>query len=209
MALAADAGHRVVCANATRGELGTPDPRAWPPARLAVQRTRELACCLAILGVEQHRWLGFPDGGCAEADSEAAVDRLCALIDEVQPQTVLTFGPDGITGHADHRAVSAWVTTAFGRSAPAGARLLHAAVEDGWARRWRSINEGLGVFLGTDPVTVPAHRLAVALELEGDVLTRKVRALRAQATQTDELISALGPDTYTAWVAAETFVEAS
>ena len=35
MAMARDAGSRVVCVTATRGELGTPDPQAWPPERLA------------------------------------------------------------------------------------------------------------------------------------------------------------------------------
>ena len=36
MAMARDAGARVVCVTATRGELGTPDPRTWPPDQLAV-----------------------------------------------------------------------------------------------------------------------------------------------------------------------------
>src|SRR6185369_15253236 len=52
MALARDNGQRVVCVTATRGERGTPDPVAWPPERLAEERTRELARCLSILGVE-------------------------------------------------------------------------------------------------------------------------------------------------------------
>ena len=41
MALARDNGQRVVCVTATRGERGTPDPVAWPPERLAEERTRE------------------------------------------------------------------------------------------------------------------------------------------------------------------------
>lgn len=209
MTLARDAGLRVVCVTATRGEQGTPDPAAWPPPRLATARTAELAHSLDILGVQEHRWLGYSDGGCADADAEIAVARLCALIDEVRPQTVLTFGPDGQTGHPDHCAVSAWATAAHRRAAPAGARLLHAAVEQRWAGRWRAVNEGLGVFLGNEPVTSPAHRLAVDLELAGEPLARKVAALRAQVTQTDGLVAALGLDTYRAWVAAEAFVEAA
>ncbi|MEN3263770.1 MAG: hypothetical protein V7646_664, partial [Pseudonocardia sp.] len=37
-----------------------------------------------------------------------AVGWLCAVIEQVRPDTVLTFGPDGITGHPDHQVVSAW-----------------------------------------------------------------------------------------------------
>jgi len=73
MALARDNGQRVVCVTATRGERGTPDPVAWPPERLAEERTRELARCLSILGVEEHHWLGYRDGGCAGADHDPAV----------------------------------------------------------------------------------------------------------------------------------------
>ena len=60
MALARDNGQRVVCVTATRGELGTPDPAAWPPDRLAAERTRELACSLAILGVTRAPMAGVP-----------------------------------------------------------------------------------------------------------------------------------------------------
>ena len=49
MALARANGQRVVCVTATRGELGTTDPMAWPPERLAAERTRELADCLNVL----------------------------------------------------------------------------------------------------------------------------------------------------------------
>ena len=38
MGAAVDAGNRVVCITATHGELGTPDPALWPPARLAHAR---------------------------------------------------------------------------------------------------------------------------------------------------------------------------
>jgi hypothetical protein len=37
-------------------------------------------------------------------------------------------------------------------------------------------------------------------------LARKVRALRAQATQTDEIFSTMGADDYAAWVSIESFV---
>ena len=105
MAAAVDAGARVVCVTATRGERGTPDPHRWPAARLASLREAELAASLAVLGVTDHRQLGYPDGGCAEVPADDAVSRLAELMAEVEPDTVLSFGPDGMTGHADHRTI--------------------------------------------------------------------------------------------------------
>lgn len=211
MALARDAGSRVVCVTATRGERGTAEPRRWPPHRLAAQRTVELGRCLDVLGVAEHHWLGHRDGACAADPGRAdgAVERLSELIADVRPRTVLTFGPDGITGHPDHQAVSAWVAAAHRRAAPPGTRLLHAATPDRWARRWHAVNERFSVYSDGYPVTVSPDRLTVALRLDGEVLERKVRALRAQATQTDGIISAMGLDDYTAWVQEEAFVDAT
>lgn len=208
MALARDAGQRVVCVTATRGELGTPDPDAWPPDRLAAERTGELARCLAVLGVDEHHWLGYRDGDCPAVDPAEAVARLCALIDQVRPDTVLTFGPDGITGHDDHRTVSAWATVATRRSAPR-ARLLHAAVPKRHARQWAAVDDRFGVYLPGYPVVAESGDLAVDLLLDRVTAERKVRALEAQATQTAGLIAAMGRAVYRDWVAEEAFVDAA
>jgi LmbE family N-acetylglucosaminyl deacetylase len=206
MALARESGSRVVCVTATRGELGTPDPQRWPPERLAAERTVELARCLEILGVTEHRWLGYADGGCAAAPASEAVGQLCELIEEVRPDTVVTFGPDGYTGHADHRAVSGWATAAFAKVAGPGARLLYAAAPERRARRWADLHERLNVFEPGYPDIVPDAALALNLVLDEETLARKVRALTAQTTQTAGLIGLLGVETYTAWVGEEAFV---
>lgn len=209
MALARDAGSRVVCVTATRGELGTADPQRWPPDLLAAQRTVELARCLEVLGVTEHHWLGYRDGGCAAAPAAEAVARVCEVIEQVRPHTVVTFGPDGNTGHPDHQTVSAWATAAFDRAARPGARLLHTAVAERWASRWGALNERLGVFADGYPVAVPDDRLAVDLMLDPETAYRKVRALKAQETQTAGIIAAMGVEAYTAWVSEEGFVERS
>ncbi|TQM38115.1 PIG-L deacetylase family protein [Pseudonocardia cypriaca] len=208
MALAGDAGSRVVCVTATRGELGTPDPDVWPPQRLAAERTVELARCLEILGVTEHHWLGYRDGECPQVDPSEAVARLCELIEDVRPDTVLTFGPDGITGHPDHQTISAWTTKAFDRAAPPDARLLYAALSEPRMRRWKRLGDELGIYLPGYPVVTPADRLPVDLELDPHTAERKVRALAAQTTQTAGLIAMLGVDRYTAWVGAESFATA-
>lgn len=208
MALSRDGGSRVVCVTATRGEHGTEHPEVWPPDRLAAARTYELAHCLAILGVHEHHWLGHPDGRCAAVPGPRAVARLRNIIERVRPDTVLTFGPDGITGHPDHRTVSAWTTTAFGQAAPDGARLLYATFAERRGPRWAPLNERLGIFPPGLPVLTPDRELAVDVVLDAGTADRKVRALAAQRTQTAELMALLGRERFTAWVGDESFVEA-
>jgi LmbE family N-acetylglucosaminyl deacetylase len=207
MAMARDLGSRVVCVTATRGELGTTDPGSWPPDRLAAVRAEELVRSLQILGVTEHHWLGYRDGECAAVRTSDAVELLCEVIERVRPDTVLTFGPDGITGHPDHRAVSTWATAAFERAAAAGARLLYAAVPDHWVARWKEFDDSLGVYLPGYPITTPDDRLAVDLALDRETVTRKVRALVAQTTQTAGLIAHVGVDRYAEWVGEESFAE--
>ncbi len=207
MAMARNLGSRVVCVTATRGELGTPDPVAWPPERLAAERTSELARSLEILGVTEHHWLDYADGSCPDVSEAEAIDRLCEVIEDVAPDTVLTFGSDGITGHPDHQAVATWTAAAFDLAAPSSARLLQAALAERRVSRWSELHASLSVFLPGYPVIDPTARLAVDLVLDPDTAARKVRALAAQTTQTTGLITTMGLDHYTAWVGDETFVE--
>ena len=150
-----DHGVRVVCVTATRGEAGGPGTDAASRSALGQVRTRELDEALAVLGVGEHHWLGHQDGECAQVDSEVAADQIAQVLDEVQPQTVLTFGPDGFTGHADHRAVSHWVDLAVRRST-ATPTVLHAvATEAALCRRPRAdlrlrrVRRGLATHLRT------------------------------------------------------------
>ena len=207
MAIARNLGSRVVCVTATRGELGTPDPEQWPPDKLAAERTVELACSLGVLGVTEHHWLGYRDGECASVPLSEVVPLLCEIIGRVAPDTVVTFGPDGVTGHADHIAVSKWVDAAFDQAGAPGARLLHTVVPEGWAQQWATVNDSLGVFETGYPVAVPDDQLDLVLELDPATVAQKVRALRAQATQTATLIDVMGQDSYTAWVSTESFVQ--
>lgn len=206
MAAAVDAGARVVCVTATSGERGTPDPDRWPPARLALLREAELAASLAVLGVTDHRFLGYADGECHRVAPGEAAGRLQGIIAEVRPDTVLTFGPDGLTGHPDHRAVSAWSTAAVRARGPGVApRLLYAAHTASWCDRFEALHRALGVFAPGLPLGVGEDEVAVELVLPDDVLDRKVAALRAHASQVDPLIEAAGEATFRSWVANECF----
>ncbi|GAB3261528.1 PIG-L deacetylase family protein [Nocardioides dilutus] len=200
-----DLGHRVVAVTATRGDAGGEDTTPAGRAVTAELRTTELEQALHVLGVTEHYWLGYEDGRCAEADPEPAVSCLADLLDDVHPDTVLTFGPDGFTGHPDHRAVSGWVDLALSRST-ASPRLLHAVATE-QDRVDPQLDQDFGVYELGQPRIVEPGELALRLALDAASLRRKVTALQAQASQTGRLIEAVGLDRFSAWVAVEAFAE--
>lgn len=197
-----DAGRRVVCVTATRGEAGVSSADALLRDRLAVIRTTELEEALRILGVQEHHWLDYPDGGCRGIDAEEAADRIAVVLDEVRPDTVVTFGPDGFTGHPDHQTVSRWTDLALARVS-GQPRLLHAVAREVVVDR--ELMEDFGVYeLGRPRVCADAE-LDLLLELDGAALDRKVAALLRQESQTAGLVEAVGLERFRAWVASESF----
>jgi LmbE family N-acetylglucosaminyl deacetylase len=207
MAAARDHGQRVVCASASAGEHGTTDPGTWPPSRLGQVRRFEAAAAMAILGVREHRLLGLPDGALADHDDDG-VAWAGRLIEEIQPDTILTFGPDGVTFHPDHVAVHRWVTEAW-KQRGCGPRLLYATPTVEHLDRYRERYEDWGMYMSdARPVGVPTAWLTVHIRLRDLALDRKVAALRSMATQTGALIDRLGVDAYAEQVAEEAFIEA-
>jgi LmbE family N-acetylglucosaminyl deacetylase len=208
MADAINRGRRVVCVTATRGELGSTDETRWPngPA-LAEVRTRELANSLRELGVTEHIWLDYPDGGCADADADAAVARVRKIVDDVRPDTVLTFGPDGATYHPDHITVSKWVTEAV---AGTGAALYYNATTPEWMEfTSRFVDPALVMMTDDAPPVTPVDQLAIYVQLAGDLLDRKHRAMLQQESQIGPLLDLMGPENYRRMLVEETFVRAS
>jgi N-acetyl-1-D-myo-inositol-2-amino-2-deoxy-alpha-D-glucopyranoside deacetylase len=95
----------LVCA--TRGEHG-PIAEASLATRenLPVIRERELRASCAALGVHDVRILGLPDAGVAWAGYDGAtLNQLVAIVRELRPRALITFGPDGLYGHSDHVAI--------------------------------------------------------------------------------------------------------
>ncbi|MBF4767444.1 PIG-L family deacetylase [Nocardioides agariphilus] len=185
-------GQRVVCVTATRGEAG------GEAADLAAIRTTELEAALALLGVEEHHWLDYPDGGCAAVDEATAAARVRGYIDVVDPDTVVTFGPDGFTGHPDHQAVSRWVDLAV---TARKTRVLHAVARE--QRPDASLDEDYGVFELGLPRVVPDDEIDVLFAIDETLLERKVAALLLQESQTAGLVAAVGLERFRAWVAVE------
>jgi LmbE family N-acetylglucosaminyl deacetylase len=202
------AGGRVVVATATRGEHGTDDPETWPPERLAAHREQELRESLAVVGVHEHRWLPHRDGELASLPLASGAAGLVEILDEVRPDTIVTFGPEGMTGHDDHATISAWTTEAWRLTGHRG-DLWYATLTPEFHAEWGHLNEEVGLWFAGRPPSTPRSELAAQVHLTGRRLSQKHRALRAHASQTGPLEALVGASRYRAWWADESFVAAA
>jgi LmbE family N-acetylglucosaminyl deacetylase len=161
----------------------------------AARRERELRASLRELGVHDVRLLGYRDGQCDLVDDESAIDSIADAIATVTPDLVVTFGPDGITGHRDHRVVSKWVTEAWRRVS--NAQLLYATIPTELVTDIDQ-NDQIGPCAPPvgSPASVPAEQIALVCELSEAELDRKRRALACHTSQTREVAAMMGEDTY-------------
>jgi LmbE family N-acetylglucosaminyl deacetylase len=196
-------GHvRLICA--TRGEFGTADPSEAGSEALGRRRSDELRSSLGVLGVHDVHVLGLPDGGCRDVDPAAMARTIADHVDEIGADTVVTFGPDGITGHPDHVAVSLWTTAAVGSTT----RLLYATMTHDFVDRYGDLHDRIGVFAdcpGGRPYSVGRDQLAMHVTLDHAELIRKRRALGEHHSQTAPLAAMMGEDTFVSWWGEECF----
>jgi LmbE family N-acetylglucosaminyl deacetylase len=78
---------------------------------LVKARGEEARCAAAALGMQEPTLLAFPDGKLGDYLGDRALmtrltDQVAKQIERLHPDVVVTWGPDGGTGHPDHRIVS-------------------------------------------------------------------------------------------------------
>jgi LmbE family N-acetylglucosaminyl deacetylase len=134
-ALAREGAH-VTIYHATRGDAG-PGVSGLPKGpELARQRSIEAQCAARALGAAAHAMGDHSDGKLAEdpQGKDSAAIKLMAFLARAfaGADLVLTWGPDGGYGHADHRMVSA-LTTQVVQALPAAGRpkLLYVGIPNG------------------------------------------------------------------------------
>ena len=211
MADIVEQGGRVICVTATRGEAGFGDDDTRTVDERMAIRTAELDACLAVLGVRDHHWLGYPDGACAEVTEDEPVAKLTEVLNDVKPETVLTFGPDGMTRHRDHIAVGRWATMACARADQGPARLLYATKVAAWNELFAATVAPASTMMEEEilPPETDPDALAAWFQFEHHALERKVTALERQASQTAPLMADLGPAMFRTLIADEYFREPS
>lgn len=201
-------GQRVICVTATRGEKGVQDAKKWPPEKLGEIRRRELEAALTILGVTEHHWLDYRDGECSKVSHEEVARFLTSLIEHQKVDSILTFGPDGLTGHSDHKAVSEWVDVAV-HSSSRKPKIYHVAQpREAYEKYLQKANKDLNIFFATQkPVLVGASDCAIYFKPQAYCIERKYRALRAMPSQYDNLLGAIRPEDFAGALGTEAFVK--
>jgi LmbE family N-acetylglucosaminyl deacetylase len=123
----ASAGAEIRVVSLTRGGAGQiRDAGVATRATLEAVREKELEAAGTELGLTQTRCLDHPDGGLSDIDGRTLVSLASELLREMDPDVVITFGPDGFSGHPDHIAVGAAVTAACQKMRPeTSVRLFH------------------------------------------------------------------------------------
>lgn len=160
-------GARVVLVSATRGEAGI---RGLTPESAGEIRARELQQAAKTLGVSEVRFLGYRDGELSIINLEEIRLQVVGLIREIDPQVVITFGPDGISGHPDHVAMHEIVTQAFDQVQPAACLYYITPSE--------ATLQGCGVVPSPQTAGGPVAAIDV-----GEHLLTKVRAMQCHASQ--------------------------
>jgi LmbE family N-acetylglucosaminyl deacetylase len=192
LAIAINNGQRVVCITATRGDAGkTADEVKWPQTDLANIRTSELEASLKEVGITEHHWLDYLDGKLVESDSEPAIQKITEIIKSIAPDTIITFGQDGLTGHTDHIAVFNWTLEARSRSNSSA--IIYSAIES--KERFESpetqaCNQKFNLYFNTEnPTTIAENQADICLYLSSEIQNKKLACLKAHASQTTKLFN--------------------
>lgn len=190
LAAAAKNGQKVVVITATKGEAGTTDQERWPQQLLGNIRTQELHNSLRILGVEEHGMLECLDGECDQADEQDMALQLAVVMHRERPDSVITFGPEGLTGHSDHAAVSRWVSKAS-KLVDGDPKIYHATHTLEWYERvGRELDKKANLFFNLqEPVLTREGELAINYDLPDEIADLKLKALQAQPSQMEDLLS--------------------
>ena len=164
-------GKRVHLVTATRGEAGI---HGKSQAETAVLREAELRRACSELGIEQLTFLDYLDGTLETIPDSSGAARLLALMHQFTPDVIVTFGPDGISGHPDHLAVHRWTTVAFDQYAQDGKRPLRLY----YIAPSEATQQGCGI-----PPAAKAVGGPVAFIDVGGFLVQKVRAAQQHQSQ--------------------------
>jgi LmbE family N-acetylglucosaminyl deacetylase len=159
-------------------------------------REREQAAAAAALGVRARSvFLRHPDGGLSDVPRPGLVKQISAVLSDVGPHVVVTFGPDGLTSHPDHVCAGEATAEAFEMLRPqakegALQRLLQVALPTSAVERF---NGQLAGEAGAGPAgsllnlaSVPDQRIGVTVDTR-TIADRKRAAVEAHRTQIGEL----------------------
>jgi LmbE family N-acetylglucosaminyl deacetylase len=112
--------HMIIATDGAQGAANSAVPRGPEIAKLRVDEAR---CSAQALGAQPPILLGFPDGALGNNNADPALlyrltQRIQEELQRLQADVLITWGPDGGYGHADHRLISSIVTQLVRAGAP-------------------------------------------------------------------------------------------
>jgi LmbE family N-acetylglucosaminyl deacetylase len=224
LAMAADAGHRVVLVFATRGDLGeVAEGVLAPDEALGERREQEARAAAEVLGVARVAFLPYHDSGMAgeptneaphsfaAADVEEAAAQLAELLREERADVLTVYDERGGYGHPDHIQVHV-----VGRRAAALASTPRVYAATTSKEHFLSLGERLAEHVPPemerpDPeeldLGVPEARITTVVDVTA-MLERKQAAMAAHPSQIadDSFFLALPPEAFDLVFGTEWFI---
>jgi LmbE family N-acetylglucosaminyl deacetylase len=171
----------VICL--TPGQAATHRGGANSDEQLSELRRQEFARACALLKVNQATVLNYPDGKLDQQNFHSTVADLARRVRELQPDVVMTMGPEGaITAHPDHSMVSIFATMAFHWAARSNR--FPEQLRNGLApHQARKLYYGTALFTIPErqPVSLPPS--STVIELAPHELETKIAAFKCHTTQ--------------------------
>jgi LmbE family N-acetylglucosaminyl deacetylase len=209
MATAVRNGQRVICVTATRGEEGVQDETRWPKDKLPVIRTAELKAAMKVLGIEEHFLLNYHDGLLDRVSLDDGARSVLVFIRKYKPDSILTFGPEGWTGHTDHQSISLWVKHAV-RELERPPKVYHwVQLEDNYERYMRDADDKFHIYFNIDkPPIKQEEECGLCFKCPSDICAKKCAALAAMPSQMERIMKQYDETTLTEMFRPEAFIEA-
>jgi len=178
--------HLIIATDGAQGGARTSIPRG---PELARARSEEARCAADALGIHPPVLLEFPDAALGSYKDDPSrlfqvTARVQAELQRLRPDAVISWGPDGGTGHPDHRLVSSVVTQLVRAGAPgAPERLFYVSIP---AEGFRAMNPARG----EPPFLIPqAKYFSARVPFSAGDLEAARRSMACHKTQyTDEIV---------------------
>ena len=102
-------GHEVSLLTLTHGESGSLGISKFLSANeLAKHREQELRCAANKLGIRKVMIQNLPDKHLKDLEEQIGINIITREIKKFQPDILVTFHENGISGHPDHQTVAQW-----------------------------------------------------------------------------------------------------
>lgn len=126
--------HEIYIICATKGEAGKNSREE--AGHIGDMRAQEMEASAKILGVKKIYFLGFEDGTLSNNLYHKVADQIQEILEDLQPETLLTFHQNGGSGHLDHIAIS-YITTYVFYKVPFAKTLMYFTTDAEFATRMK------------------------------------------------------------------------